>query len=101
MFNLKGWKNIRKDRGAFMVNIGAAVILGYAMMATATISFWFNRMGWFQDGIMGNLWTLAPIVFGLGATIIITRLTQDPKIIVGGGIFAAIFYYLFFVMETL
>jgi hypothetical protein len=30
--------------------------------------------------------------------VIISRLTMDPKFIMGGGVLAAVFYYLFFVM---
>ena len=95
MFNVK---RLGKDQDGFMLNIGIAVILGYALMATATLSFWFHRMGWFQDGFMGTLWTMAPFVFAIGAMIITSRVTMDPKFIIAMGVVAGAFYYVFFVM---
>jgi hypothetical protein len=91
-------KRIGTDNDAFMVNIGAGVVLGYALMALSAISFWFYRMDWFQDGFMGTIWTFAPFIFALGAMVITSRTTMDPKIIIAMGIVAAVFYYLFFVM---
>jgi hypothetical protein len=81
-----------------LINIGWGTVMGYLLMATATLSFWFYRMDWFQDGFMGTLWAAAPFVFALGAAIIISRITMDPKFIIGGAAGAGMFYWLFFVM---
>jgi hypothetical protein len=47
---------------------------------------------------MGTIWTLAPFIFAFGVMVIISRITMDPKFIMGGGVAGAVFYYLFFVM---
>jgi len=81
-----------------LINIGWGTVMGYLLIATATLSFWFHRMDWFQDGFMGTIWTLAPFIFAFGVMVIISRVTMDPKFIMGGGVAGAVFYYLFFVM---
>lgn len=81
-----------------LINIGWGTVMGYLLIATATVAFWFHRMGWFQDGLMGTIWALAPFIFAFGAMVVISRVTMDPKFIMGGGVGAAVFYYMFFVM---
>jgi cadmium resistance protein CadD (predicted permease) len=90
-------KQLRGDTDALMVNIGAGFIIGYVLLALASLAFWFHRMGWDDSGWMSTLWTLAPFIFGLGAMVIMTRLTMDPKFIIAAGIIAVAFYYIFFI----
>jgi hypothetical protein len=91
-------KGLRHDERGFMVNIGIVVILGYALCALAALAFWFHRMGWADGGWMAGLWSIAPFIFALGVMVVVTRLTMDPKLIIGAGIASAVFYWLFFVL---
>lgn len=93
-----GPKRLNDDSAGFMVNIGIVVIMGYCLVAMASLAFWFHRMGWAEDGWLAAIWSFAPFIFALGVMIISSRVTMDPKFIIIAGVVGAAFYYIFFVL---
>jgi hypothetical protein len=90
-------KDIHRDRSAYMLNIGIGLVVGYLFIATSMIAYYCYSLDIMQGGFMSNLWDLAPLIFAVGAMIIVSRWLQDPKFVLIIGCIAGIAYYLIFV----
>ncbi len=90
-----GIKDLRKDSGAFMLNISPIFMLGYALIALSVLAFTFHGLGWTDEGFLASLWTYAPFVCGFGVMVIASKI-QDPRIVVGLGALGVVIYYVIF-----
>lgn len=91
-------KRLANDNEAFMMNIGAGLIIGYLIIAVAMISYYCHSIGFGMDGVLGTLWGIAPLIFAVGAMVIVAHWLMDPKLIIILGLIAGAAYYFVFVV---
>lgn len=65
-------KNIRKDDKGILGLTKPWNIIGSAIILICGASIWLHNGDAMQDGLMGDLYNLSPLLFGVGVTIFVS-----------------------------
>jgi hypothetical protein len=72
------FRDLKQDRSGILMNMGIGYILGAFLIGFTSILFVFHSKNWLMD-VFGGFWAWAPVIFGLGITLIGTTLNKDVR----------------------